>query len=98
MHPKYLFLVAALLLALALTLIAIGWNGTAGVTFSSPIAGSSFKFCGEAKGGWAVGGMLSAIAAIIVFLVAVVRSLLELTKRGHRGDASGLHGDTGNTP
>ena len=87
MKAKYIFLLSGLLLALALGLIAAGWHGTMGVTFSSPISASAFKFSGEATGGWAVGGVLSAIAAVIFFLIAVVRTLLTLgPNRNKAGD------------
>jgi hypothetical protein len=78
MRAKYLFIISGLLLITAFGLLAAGWNGTVNVSFAWPINASSFKFAGEATGGWAVGGMLSAIAAIVVFLTASVRAVLHL--------------------
>jgi len=78
MRAKYLFIISGLLLVLAFGLLAAGWHGTINVSFAWPIAGSAFKFAGEATGGWAIGGMLSVIAAIFVFLTASVRAVLHL--------------------
>ena len=78
MRAKYLFIISGLLLVTAFALLAVGWKGTMGVTFSWPISGSAFKFAGEATGGWAVCGMLAAIAAVVVFFTATVRAVFRL--------------------
>jgi hypothetical protein len=78
MRAKYLFIISGLLLVLAFGLLAAGWHGTVNVSFSWPISASAFKFAGEATGGWAIGGVLSALAAIVVFLTASVRAVLHL--------------------
>jgi len=84
MRAKYLFIISGLLLVTAFGLLAAAWKGTMGVTFSWPISASAFKFAGEATGGWAVCGMLAAIAAIVVFLTATVRAVFRLG--ADRGD------------
>jgi len=78
MRAKYLFIISGLLWVLAFGLLAAGWNGTMSVSFSWPISASAFKFSGESTGGWAVTGMLTAIAAIVLFLTASVRAVLHL--------------------
>src|SRR5438128_1214100 len=99
MRAKYLFIISGLLLIVAFGLLAVGWDGTMGVTFSWPISGSAFKFAGAATGGWAVCGMLAAIAAIVVFLTATVRAVLGLgpDRRDEEGEASRRSGASSKT-
>ncbi|HZQ23037.1 MAG TPA: hypothetical protein VFA89_09570 [Terriglobales bacterium] len=81
MKPKYLFMGAGGLVFIAFILLAIDWHGTAGVTVSSTLSDNSVRFAGQAIGGLALIAICLVIAAIVVFLVAVVRAIIAAVSR-----------------
>ena len=83
MKSKLLYLFAAALLVAGFVSLCMGWHGTMQMTASSPLSGSTFKFCGEANGWSAIAGLLCAVAAVIVFLIALIRTVINVGGAGH---------------
>jgi hypothetical protein len=81
MKSKLLYLLGAALLVAAFVSLYVGWHGTMTMTVASPISGSAFKFCGEADGWSAIAGLLCAIAAVIVFLIGLIRTLFNVGRK-----------------
>ena len=77
--PK-LFLTSAVLLLIGLVSLWSKWNGTAGVNAGSPISVWSVNFCGSVNGWPAMIGVVSIVAALLVFLWAAISAVLEPSK------------------
>ncbi|HUY12580.1 MAG TPA: hypothetical protein VMX16_02975 [Terriglobia bacterium] len=72
MKFKLLIISSAVSILLGLGALAAGWQGTAGISLALPLAGSSFRFCGKAAGGWAVAGTSGLVLGIVLFAVALI--------------------------
>jgi len=73
--PK-LFLTSAILLLIGLVSLWSKWNGTAGINAGSPVSVWSLNFCGSVSGWPALIGAVSIVAALLVFLWAVISASL----------------------
>lgn len=69
---KYAFGITILLLLTGIVALASGWNGNAGADLAVPVAGSSFKFCGEATGWHALLGIIGLLSGIIALIISGV--------------------------
>jgi len=77
MRPRKLFLASAILLIIGLASLWIKWNGSAGINASTAVQEWAVTFNGSVHGWPAMIGVVSVIAALITFLVALIRTLLE---------------------
>ena len=76
MRALKLFLASAVLLVLGLASLWSKWNGNAGINAGYPIGAWSVTFSGSVQGWPALLGILLIIAAIVLFLAAVIRALV----------------------
>jgi len=74
--PK-LFLTSAVLLLIGLVSLWSKWNGTAGINAGSPVSVWSVNFCGSVNGWPALIGVVSIVAALLMFLCAVISAVLK---------------------
>ena len=81
MKYKFLFMASAAMVLVAIVLVLIGFHGDAGVTAGSSLASNVVRVCGTTSGGWAIAALLSVLAGIVVFFVAVVKSLKHARRR-----------------
>lgn len=80
MKPKFLLSCALLAFFVALGVLCSGWQGTSSISAAWPVSGSAVQLSGGVKGWTAIGGLLGFIAAIALFLWALV----SLARRGGR--------------
>jgi len=72
MRAKQLFLTSAAFFVVGLVTIWSKWNGTAGVTAGSSASAWAINFCGSVAGWAALTGLICLLAALIVFLGALI--------------------------
>ena len=77
MRSSRLFLTSGLLLVIGLTSLWSKWDGSAGINAGYPVSAWAVSFSGSVHGWPAMIGVLVLLAGIVVFLVAIVRSLLD---------------------
>jgi len=75
MKSKALWIATGVFVLISLGFIAAGWNGTFGVTAGFPLSSTEVKFCGSATGKLAFFGILSMIVALVLLLLAAIRSI-----------------------
>ena len=78
MKPKFLLSCALLAFFVALGVLCAGWQGTSSISAAWPVSGSAVQLSGGVKGWAAIWGLLGLIAAIVLFLWALV----SLVRRG----------------
>jgi hypothetical protein len=88
MKFKLLYLFAAALLLAGFVSLYTGWHGTMQMTAASPLSASTFKFCGEANGWSAIAGLLCAVAAVIVFFIALIGTVINVGRAGRTASPS----------
>jgi hypothetical protein len=76
MRVHKLFIASAVLLVLGLASLWSKWNGTAGIDAGDSITAWAVKFSGSVNGLPALIGILLIVAAIIVFLVALIKTAI----------------------
>jgi hypothetical protein len=81
MNFRRLFIVAAVLLIAGVICMGAGWNGDAGVDFSSSLQGNRFRFCGSAQGLSAIAGLFGLLSGAVLFLAAFVGAVIAEGKR-----------------
>jgi len=74
------FIAAAVLLVLGLAALWSKWNGNAGLNAGTSLDSWAVSFNGSVHGLPALVGILLVLAAIIVFVVAVVNAALNLPR------------------
>jgi len=72
MQARKLFITSAVLLMVGLASFWSKWNGSAGVNAGDSIAAWAVNFCGSVNGWPALMGVIAIIAAVLVFLWAVI--------------------------
>lgn len=72
MKPKFLLSCALLAFFVALGVLCAGWQGTSSISAAWPVSGSAVQLSGSVKGWQAIGGLLGFLAAIVLFLWALV--------------------------
>ena len=77
MKTSYLHILALVLLATGFLCIWSAWHGEANLSTGIPVGISSIKLCGSATGGRTLVGFLSGIAGIVLYGVALVRTILD---------------------
>jgi hypothetical protein len=77
MRIHKLFLVASGLLVVGLASLWSKWNGSAGIHAGYPIEQWNVMFNGSVEGWPDMIGVVAIFAAIITFVVAVIRSLMD---------------------
>lgn len=77
MHARKLFLASAVFLLISLVSLWSKWNGTAGINAGDSINAWSVTFNGSVHGWPALIGVLSLLVAIVLFLWALIRSVME---------------------
>ena len=75
-----LFLASAALLVLGLASLWSKWNGNAGINAGTSLDAWAVSFNGSVHGLPALIGVVSILAAIIVFLVALIKTALRSSK------------------
>ena len=80
MRFRKLLLASAVLLIIGLVSLWSKWNGTAGINAGYPISAWGVNFCESVKGWPALIGVISTIAALFVFLGAVITAEIGSTK------------------
>lgn len=81
MKAKYLLVAAIVLFLLGLSVLWATFQGTIGLNTSFSSTTTVINICGKASGGWAVVGMLAMLLAVVAFLAAIVRGLLQWKRR-----------------
>jgi len=81
MKSKILFIASGISVLAGLGSLAAGWQGTAGMSLASPLAGSAFRFCGKATGGWAVAGISGIVLAAVLFVAALISLIARIAAR-----------------
>jgi len=76
MRSHKLFMSSAVLLVLGLASLWSKWNGSAGLNAGSSLDSWAVSFNGSVHGFPALVGMVAILAAIVMFLIAVVRSVM----------------------
>jgi hypothetical protein len=77
MRARLLFLTSAVLLVIGLVSLWSKWNGSAGINAGDSVSAWAVTFSGSVHGWPAMIGVISIIAALFVFLAAVIRALME---------------------
>jgi hypothetical protein len=77
MRVHKLFIASAVLLVLGLASLWSKWNGNAGLNAGTSLDSWAVSFNGSVHGLPALIGMVAILAAIITFLIAVIRSLMK---------------------
>ena len=77
MRARKLFLTSAVLMVIGLGSLWSKWNGTAGVSAGSSMREWAVNFCGSVNGWPALIGIVLLIAALFVFLAAVISGAAE---------------------
>jgi hypothetical protein len=80
MGSKKLYLASAAFLVFGLASLWFKWNGSAGINAGDSIAAWSVNFSGSVNGWPAMIGILAIVAAILVFLAAVISTVLSDSK------------------
>ena len=77
MRSRILFVTSAVFLVLGLASLWSKWNGSAGVNAGSSLDSWAVSFSGSVHGLPAMVGMAAILAAIVVFLIALIRSVMK---------------------
>jgi hypothetical protein len=77
MRSRKLFLASAVLLVVGLTSLWSKWNGKAGINAGYPMDQWVVSFNGSVHGWPAMIGVVTLLAGIITFLIALLRVLME---------------------
>jgi hypothetical protein len=77
MRARKLFITSGGLFIIGLVSVWSKWNGTAGVSAGSSMREWAVNFCGSVNGWPALIGIASIIAALFVFLAAVISGAAE---------------------
>ena len=77
MRPNKLFLASAVLLVLGLASLWSKWNGSAGLNAGSSLDSWALSFSGSVHGLPALVGIVTLVAGIITFVVALIRSAIK---------------------
>jgi hypothetical protein len=80
MHARKLFLTSAVLLLIGLASLWSKWNGSAGINAGDSISAWAVTFNGSVHGLPAMIGVISLIAAILVFFAAVINGAMASPK------------------
>lgn len=76
MRTRNLLLASAVLIVIGLGSLWSKWNGTAGVNAGDSINAWAVRFSGSVEGWPALIGIVAIVAAVLVFVVALIRSVL----------------------
>ena len=77
MKASKLYLLSAVLLIVGFICIWSVWHGTANLTSGAPVGVSSIQFCGSASGTRVLIGFVVGVAGLIVYAVALVRTMMD---------------------
>ena len=77
MKTSYLYSFSLLLLITGFLCIWSAWHGEANFSTGIPVGLSSIQMCGSATGSETLAGFLSGIVGIILYGVALVRTILD---------------------
>ena len=77
MKNSYLYILSLALLITGFVCVWLAWHGDANFTTGIPVGVSSIQFCGSATGGRTLAGFLSGILGIILYAVALGRTILD---------------------
>jgi hypothetical protein len=77
MKKSYLYIFSLALLITGFFCIWSAWHGDADLTTGIPVGLSSIKLCGSAAGGRTLAGFLSGIVGIVLYGVALFRTILD---------------------
>jgi hypothetical protein len=80
MHARKLFLASGVLLVIGLASLWSKWNGSAGINAGDTISAWAVSFSGSVHGWPAMIGVILVIAAIFVFLAAVINWAMASSK------------------
>jgi hypothetical protein len=80
MHARKLFLASGVLLVIGLASLWSKWNGSAGINAGDAISAWAVSFSGSVHGWPAMIGVILVIAAIFVFLAAVINWAMASSK------------------
>jgi hypothetical protein len=76
MKTSYLHILSLVLLVTGFFCIWSAWHGDANLTTGIPVGLSTIQLCGSATGTRTLAGFLSGIAGIVLYGVALVRTIL----------------------
>ena len=77
MKTSRLYILSLVLLIVGSLCIWSVWHGTATLSTGIPVGVSSIQFCGSASGARVLIGFVVGIAGLIVYVVALVRTILD---------------------
>ncbi len=77
MKTSYLYILSVVFLIFGLLLIWSIWHGTSNLTTGVPVGVSSITFCGSASGTRVLFGFVLGLAGLIIYAVALVRTLMD---------------------
>ena len=77
MKTSFLYILSLALLLVGFLCIWSAWHGDANFATGIPVGVSSIQFCGSATGGRTLAGFLSGILGIILYAVALGRTILD---------------------
>jgi hypothetical protein len=80
MHARKLFLTSAVLLVIGLFSIGSKWDGSAGINAGDSLSAWAVTFNGSVHGLPALIGVISVIAALLVFLAALINWAMASSK------------------
>jgi hypothetical protein len=80
MHARKLFLTSAVLLLIGLVSLGSKWNGSAGINAGDSLSAWAVIFNGSVHGLPAMIGVISVIAALLVFLAAIISGAMASPK------------------
>jgi len=86
MRPRYYFIFSAALFVAAVVTIASKWNGTFTVGAGSAASAWHINFCGSETGWPAAAGIVVVLLAVIVFIIALIRSATGLARHQPRAE------------
>jgi len=77
MRTRRLFVASAAFLLIGMVSLWSKWNGNAGINAGYPIHQWSVTFNGSVHGWPAMIGVVTVLAGIIIFLLALIRTLMD---------------------
>ncbi|MFZ1136421.1 MAG: hypothetical protein WAN69_15840 [Candidatus Korobacteraceae bacterium] len=80
MHARKLFLASSVLLVIGLFSIGSKWDGSAGINAGDSLSAWAVTFNGSVHGLPALIGVISVIAALLVFLAALINWAMASSK------------------
>ena len=81
MKSQWLFTLATILIFVGVISLIISWHGSMSVTGAFPTNSSSVMLNGAATGGWAVLGLFTFIAGLIMLVISLIRAFTEPFRR-----------------